>query len=177
MRHASPRAFAGFAIALLSAAVATPAADADRARAASDVPWASSTTARLYALRLRPGDDLLAGLRRFAKERGLRAAYVASCAGSATRASVRYANQPAAAVREGHFEIVSLSGTLTADGAHVHVAFADSTGAAFGGHLMEGTRIYTTAEIVLGELDQVEFAREPDSTYGYRELVPRPRPR
>jgi predicted DNA-binding protein with PD1-like motif len=146
-------------------------------RADAGPPWAPSRTVRHYALRLRPGDDLLASLREFARARGLRAGFVASCAGSATRTSIRYANQPAASVRDGHFEIVALTGTLTQDGAHLHVAFADSTGAAFGGHLMEGTRIYTTAEIVLGELMDVEFAREPDSTYGYRELVPRARSR
>jgi uncharacterized protein len=145
------------------------------ARADDGFPWASSRTARYYAVRLRPGDDLLASLRAFAKDRALGAAFVASCAGSAVRTSVRYANQPAASVREGHFEIVALSGTLTGDGAHLHAAFADSTGVTFGGHLMEGTRIYTTAEIVLGELDDVSFSREPDSTYGYRELVPRAR--
>lgn len=145
-----------------------------RAHAAETV-WAASSHTQMFALRLRPGDDLLAELRRFAKARGLRAAYIASCAGSAVRTSVRYANQPEASVREGHFEIVSLSGTLSQDGAHVHAAFADSTGATFGGHLMEGTRIYTTAEIVLGELRDVAFAREVDSTYGYHELVPRRR--
>ena len=146
------------------------------ARGAADpLPWAPSATQRFFALRLRPGEDLLASLRQFARDRGLQAAFVASCAGSAVRASVRTANQPAASVREGHFEIVALSGTLTADGAHLHAAFSDSTGATFGGHLMDGTRIYTTAEIVLGELADVRFAREPDSTYGYRELVPRPR--
>ena len=144
-------------------------------RAEAGAPWASSGTTRYFALRLRPAEDLLASLRQFARDHGLRAAFVASCAGSAVRTSVRYANQSAATTREGHFEIVSLSGTLTADGAHLHAAFADSTGATFGGHLMEGTRIYTTAEIVLGELEEVSFAREPDSTYGYRELVPRPR--
>jgi hypothetical protein len=152
------------------ASMAPPGARADGA-----APWAASRRVEHYALRLRPGQDLLASLRAFAQERGLRAAFVASCVGSATRASVRYANRPAASVREGHFEIVSLSGTLTRDGAHLHVAFADSTGATFGGHLMEGTRVYTTAEIVLGELADVTFAREPDSTYGYRELVPLPR--
>ena len=145
--------------------------------AKADPPWAASRTTRYFALRLRPGEDLLASLKRFAKDRGLQAAFVASCAGSAMRTSVRYANQPVASVREGHFEIVSLTGTLSADGAHVHAAFADSTGATYGGHLMDGTRIYTTAEIVLGELEGVSFAREPDSTYGYRELVPRPRER
>ena len=145
------------------------------ARATEAAPWAGSRQVQYFALRLRPDVDLLASLRSFAKDHGLRAAFVASCVGSATRTSVRYANQPSASTREGHFEIVSLSGTLTQDGGHVHVAFADSTGSTFGGHLMEGTTIYTTAEIVLGELTDVTFAREPDSTYGYRELVPMPR--
>ena len=139
------------------------------------VPWALSDSSRWFALRLRPGQDLLGELRRFARERGLRAAFVASCAGSARRSSVRYSNQPQASVREGHFEIVSLSGTITAAGAHLHVGLADSTGQAFGGHLMEGTTIYTTAEIVLGELGGVDFVREPDRTYGYQELAPRAR--
>lgn len=155
---------------VLGALVSDPTSSAE-----PDLSWAMSSRSRCFALRLRPGQDLLGELRRFAKDRGLRAAFVASCAGSARRSSVRYANQPKASVREGHFEIVSLSGTLTETGAHLHVGFADSTGQAFGGHLMEGTTIYTTAEIVLGELDEVEFAREPDSTYGYQELAPRPR--
>lgn len=158
-------------IALLAVSPLTAAS----APPADGPPYAASQHVRYFVLRLRPHDDLFASLRAFAKRQGLEAAFVASCAGSATRASVRYANQPAASVREGHFEIVSLSGTLTGDGGHLHVAFADSTGAAFGGHLMDGTTIYTTAEIVLGELADVAFTREPDSTYGYRELLPLPR--
>jgi predicted DNA-binding protein with PD1-like motif len=35
--------------------------------------------------------------------------------------------------------------------------------------------VYTTAEIVVGALSDLKFTREPDSTYGYRELVPLPR--
>ena len=31
--------------------------------------------------------------------------------------------------------------------------------------------MYTTAEIVLGELTQLAFRREPDATFGYQELV------
>jgi uncharacterized protein len=138
-------------------------------------PSAGPSGARFWTLRLRPGQDPRAELQRFARARGLRAGFVASCAGSLTRAAIRYANQPAASVREGHFEIVSLTGTLARDGMHLHVACSDSTGATFGGHLMDGSRVYTTAEIVVGEQDRMVFAREPDSTYGYRELVPRRR--
>lgn len=134
-----------------------------------------ASPARFYALRLRPGQDLRLELLRFAREKKLRAAFVASCAGSCVRTSVRYANQPAPSIRAGHFEIVSLTGTLAADGLHVHASFSDSTGATFGGHLMDGSLVYTTAEIVLGELERATYAREPDSTYGYRELVVRRR--
>ncbi len=54
-------------------------------------------------------------------------------------------------------------------------AFADSASATFGGHLMPGSIVYTTAEIVIGELEDVTFAREPNSTFGYQELAPRTR--
>ncbi len=161
--------------ALLAASLATAAAPARPVAPAADVPWAGSTHARWFALRLRPGQDLRQELQRFAKARRLRAAFVASCAGSLTRASIRYANQPQASVREGHFEIVSLTGTLAAESMHLHASLSDSTGATFGGHLMDGSLVYTTAEIVVGELGGVEFAREPDSTFGYRELAPRRR--
>ena len=74
-------------------------------------------------------------------------------------------------MREGHFEIVSLTGTLAADGMHVHASFADSTGATFGGHLLDGSIVYTTAEIVIGEQPRATFTREVDPTYGWHELA------
>lgn len=166
MRIASLAALAAL---LLVAAVATPAPGAT----ASDTTYAAAfpSGARFWALRLKPGQDVRVELARFAKAKRLRAAFVASCAGSCTRTSVRYANQPNASVREGHFEIVSLTGTLAADGMHVHASFADSTGATFGGHLMDGSLVYTTAEIVIGEMTRAVYGREVDSTYGYHELV------
>ena len=147
------------------------------AEATSDTTWAASfdSPGRFWALRLRPGQDLRVELGRFARAKKLRAAFIASCAGSCTRTSIRYANQPGASAREGHFEIVSLTGTLAADGMHVHASFADSAGATFGGHLMDGSIVYTTAEIVIGELTNAAFARETDPTFGWRELEVRRR--
>jgi hypothetical protein len=139
----------------------------------ADTTYAASfdSPARFWALRLRPGQDLRGELLRFAKAKGLRAAFITSCAGSCTRTSIRYANQEGAGVREGHFEIVSLTGTLTSAGMHVHASFSDSTGATFGGHLMDGCVVYTTAEIVVGEMPHAVFGREPDPTYGWKELA------
>jgi predicted DNA-binding protein with PD1-like motif len=162
-----------FAASLL--VLAAPSARA--AEAPADTTYAASfdSPARFWALRLRPGQDLRVELGRFARAKKLRAAFVASCAGSCTRTSIRYANQPGASVREGHFEIVALTGTLAAGGMHVHAEFADSTGASFGGHLMDGSLVYTTAEIVIGEISNAAFARETDPTYGWKELAVRRR--
>ena len=130
-----------------------------------------ASPAAYYVIRLRPGQDLEAELEAFAKTHYLRAAFVASAVGSLTDVHLRYANQEAGTRLAGHFEIVSLSGTLAADGMHVHMSVADSTGAVVGGHLLDGNRVYTTAELVIGEATGLRFGREVDSTYGYRELT------
>ena len=110
------------------------------------------------------------------RERGLEAAAVASCAGSLTRATVRFADRPEGTVLEGKREIVSLSGTLSASGgAHLHVALSDGEGRTLGGHLLDGSAVYTTAEVVLVELEDVRFERKQDAATGYPELSVSPR--
>ena len=126
-----------------------------------------------HAMRLRPGQDLRAELERWAKEHRVAAACIVTAVGSLTRASLRYANREHATVLEGHFEVTSLVGTLSADGSHLHVTVSDGDGRTYGGHLMEGSTVYTTMEIVVGSLPGVVFARELDPTYGYEELVVR----
>jgi predicted DNA-binding protein with PD1-like motif len=44
-------------------------------------------------------------------------------------------------------EILSLSGTLSRDGAHLHIAVASSNGTVIGGHLCSGSLARTTAEL------------------------------
>ncbi|HMX40835.1 MAG TPA: DNA-binding protein [Saprospiraceae bacterium] len=124
-----------------------------------------------HALRLRPGQDLKRSLDEFARAQGLQAGFVLTCVGSLRKAVLRPANQTQPWVREQKFEIVSLVGTLSPDGSHLHVSLSDSTGAAFGGHLLEGCEIYTTAEIVLGEATQLRFRRELDAQTTFKELV------
>lgn len=124
----------------------------------------------VYAFRLKPGDDLKAGIEQVVKERQIRAGWVATCAGSLTDYSIRFANQPEAASGQGHFEIVSLSGTLSTAGSHLHISISDSTGRTLGGHLMPGCKVYTTAEIVIQATDRYEFTREKDGTTPWEEL-------
>jgi uncharacterized protein len=124
-----------------------------------------------YAIRLRPGQDLYEELQRFAAIKGLQAAFLLTCVGSLTHAVLRLANQPGPTCYSGHFEIVSLVGTLSTDGPHLHISISDETGRTTGGHLLPGSRIYTTAEIVIGELEDMRFTRPLDPETGYDELV------
>jgi predicted DNA-binding protein with PD1-like motif len=76
---------------------------------------------------------------------------------------------------ERDFEIVSMEGTLSLDGCHVHIAISDRSGAVIGGHLVGGCIVRTTAEIVLAEVGSHDFRREHDAMTGFAELVVRPR--
>ncbi len=101
------------------------------------------------------------------------AASVLSVVGSLNHATLRFANQPEATRVEGPLEILSLSGTLSKHGAHLHLSVADGDGKMTGGHLKPSSSVFTTAEIVLGVYPDLVFARELDETYGYKELVVR----
>jgi predicted DNA-binding protein with PD1-like motif len=124
-----------------------------------------------YTLRLKPGQDLRRELEAFAFTQKLRAGLVLTCVGSLTQAALRLANAEKTSFFTGHFEIVSLVGTLSPDGIHLHISISDEKGQIVGGHLMEGSLIYTTAEIVLGELAGIVFHRPIDPQTGYDELV------
>lgn len=123
----------------------------------------------VHALRLRPGQDLKRELDAFAKAQNLQAGFVVTCVGS--KAVIRPADQKEPLVREQKFEIVSLVGTLSPDGSHLHISLSDSTGATIGGHLLEGNEIYTTAEIVIGEAEHLKFRREVDAATTFKELT------
>lgn len=85
-------------------------------------------------------------------------------------AQLRLAGATEAKAIRGDLEILSLSGTMSPDGAHLHIAVADSRGAVIGGHLCAGSRVRTTAELVVGLLPDWRFNRELDPATGYAEL-------
>ena len=125
----------------------------------------------VYALRLSPNQDLKQEIEAFAKANNIQAGYIITCVGSLKKANLRLANKPEATTWEEKFEIVSLVGTFGADsGMHLHASISDGTGKTIGGHLMDGNLIYTTAEIIIGEVLDVKFARRLDSITTYDEL-------
>ncbi|HEY9088489.1 MAG TPA: PPC domain-containing DNA-binding protein [Anaerolineaceae bacterium] len=130
---------------------------------------------RTFALRLPPGADLKQELVRVTTDQQLQAGFVLTCVGSLRLAALRLADQPDTTLYEGKFEIVSLVGTLCPDGPHLHISISDGQGVTIGGHLQDGSQVYTTAEIVIGELEDSRFTREADPLSGYDELVVRAR--
>ena len=129
---------------------------------------------RTHALRLRPGEDLRQALEEVTRAGRLAAACVVTCVGSLERARLRLAGGEEVLELAGPLEIVALVGTLSADGPHLHGSFADGGGVVRGGHVLAGCIVRTTAELVIGELDGLTFAREMDPATGWRELVVRP---
>lgn len=126
-----------------------------------------------YSFRLRPGQDLKQELEAVVRQQRIEAGAILTCVGSLTDVTLRLANQEGPSVWRGHFEIVSLVGTLSTNGSHIHLSVSDSTGRTLGGHLLDGCKIYTTAEMVIGVMPDITYVREPDPTFGYRELVVR----
>lgn len=129
----------------------------------------------IHAIRLKPGEDVKQSLQKFIDTNKIQAGWIISCAGSLTDYNIRFANQPDGSMGNGHFEIVSLTGTLSVNGSHLHISVSDSNGTTTGGHLLNGCKIYTTAEIILGESRRLIFKRENDGTTPWDELQIKPR--
>lgn len=125
----------------------------------------------IHAIRLRPNEDLKTSLIKFTQENKIHAGFIITCVGSLIKANLRLANAKTISQYEGEMEIVSLVGTLCQDGVHLHISLADTQGLVFGGHLMDGCIIYTTAEIVVGNAQQYRFSRELDPQTTWKELV------
>ena len=121
------------------------------------------------------GDDLRQALEAWMGEQREQAGCVISAIGSLSVVQLRFAGTAVATAIRGELEIISLSGTLSTDGAHLHIAFADSRGAVIGGHLCPGSLVRTTAELVIGLLPEWRFSRELDPATGYAELRITPR--
>lgn len=125
-------------------------------------------------IRLNPGDDLRAAIEAAVRGANCRAAFVVSGIGSLSSAGLRFAgaDQPRRFV--GDTEILSLAGSITFDGerssSHIHMALSTASGEVFGGHVMPGCTVRTTAEVLLALLPNWEFARVPDAATGYLEL-------
>lgn len=124
-----------------------------------------------YTFRLKPGHDLFDSIEAFAREKDIQAGCVLSGVGSLTHVTLRLANREFLTVYEGYFEIVSITGLVSIHGSHLHLSISDGDGKTVGGHLVSGSKIYTTAEVVILAFDNVIYKREFAEDSGYEELA------
>ena len=123
-----------------------------------------------HCFRLRRGQDLYEEIEAYVKAHHIAAGAVVSGVGCVSCRRLRDATGVRVRSGEEDVEIVSLMGTVSEYGCHLHASFSREDLTTFGGHLLPGCTVNTTAEIVLAEIRSCVFTRRPDSETGYEEL-------
>ena len=135
----------------------------------SEAP-SETITPTTISLRLHAGEDVRQELESLAIRERLSAGVVLSAVGSLSEVCLRFANSDTLTELEGKHEVLTLSGTLGADGVHLHMTVANSKGECIGGHVVYGCQVYTTLELVIVSIPEVRFRRIFDETTGSKEL-------
>ena len=104
-------------------------------------------------------------------EHGVSAAFVLQGIGSLSLAQLRFAGAKQATELRCDLEILTLAGSLSVDGAHLHMTVADAQGRVLGGHVAAGCIVRTTVELLLALLPEHRFSREADPASGFHELA------
>jgi uncharacterized protein len=126
--------------------------------------------------RLAYGDLLLESLRRICREEGIRNGVILTGFGSLTDLSVTGVRGPQFPPRRFYnrraprgVEIIGMSGVIADYHVHCHLTLCDRRGA-FGGHLEEGCRVLSLAEIAILKLGRLKMKRTLDPATGQKLL-------
>lgn len=127
---------------------------------------------KTIAKRLQDGQDLVLEIRKIAEENNIEAGVILSAVGSLTESTIRVPviDGEVKYVHPEKLEIVSLMGTVSKYGCHLHISVSDLEGKVFGGDAREGCSVRTTCELVIGILEDKTFTREEDENTGFKEL-------
>lgn len=123
-----------------------------------------------HCFRLTKGSDLKKEIENYSVNNKI-SGVILCAVGCLSKLTIRLADGKSILEKEGMFEIVSVTGTLSEDGVHIHISVADELGNTIGGHLKDGCIVNTTSEIVLEIIENITFKREYDKNTGYSELV------
>lgn len=103
-------------------------------------------------LHLGPGSDLRASLEQLGAEVGGHG-FVLGVVGDLSQAAFQCPGQPEPTVLQGHLEIITLQGTVSPRGVHLHLSLSDGECQVWGGHLEHGSLVQRGADVLVGFLD------------------------
>ncbi|MEB3323116.1 MAG: DUF296 domain-containing protein [Synechococcaceae cyanobacterium] len=115
---------------------------------------------RALPLTLGPGSDLRGSLELLAVEQDA-SGFVLGVVGNLSRAAFRCPGRPEPTVLEGDLEIITLNGTVSPRGVHLHLSLSDGACQVWGGHLERGTLVLRGAELLVGFLSAQPPAEVP----------------
>lgn len=124
-----------------------------------------------YAFRLKHGDDIKRSIENYCLENGINTGIILSAVGCIYHAKIRLAKAIDILDVEDDFEVLSLNGTISSGRSHLHIALSNDKGEVLGGHLLEGSVVNTTLEVVIGSLEEYRSKRCFDDSTGYNEIV------
>ena len=106
-------------------------------------------------LKLAPGSDLRLSLEELAQRDGI-SGFVLGVVGNLTKASFQCPGQAEPTVLEGDLEVITLNGTFSPEGVHLHLSLSDGACQVWGGHLEPGTIVQKGVDLLIGVLEQRE---------------------
>ncbi|MBI2831623.1 MAG: DNA-binding protein [Chloroflexi bacterium] len=130
---------------------------------------------KVHVFRVKPGQELAGEIARYCRDNAISSGIILGIIGSAESARLNFIKElPGKYVGKdyaGPMEIVCAQGSVALKGSeliiHIHIQLSRED-ACWGGHLVEA-RIFSTAEVVIGELDE-QLRRYADKYTGLNEL-------
>jgi uncharacterized protein len=122
---------------------------------AAGLPVAAGKFNRVLVIRLKKGEDLLKGLEKAVAQEGVHNGVFMGAFGSLVSYHVHVVNNTTFPPKNvymkgrGPYDILSVTGAVIDGRLHPHLSFSDSK-KALGGHLEEGSLVFTFAVITLG---------------------------
>jgi predicted DNA-binding protein with PD1-like motif/glutaredoxin len=107
---------------------------------------------RALPIHLEAGSDLRASLEHLAARESA-SGFVLSVVGNLSQASFACPGLDEPTVLRGELEIITLQGTLSPQGVHLHLSFSDPGCQVWGGHLEHGSLVLKGADLLVGFLE------------------------
>ena len=152
-----------------------------------DMEMAQGKLGRVDALRLKPGTDVLLGLEEACKRSGINNGVILSAIGSLDSPHFCDVVELPTKAGYGYGEVLHLTGPIELTNAsgiichddegntnlHVHMTVTDRHGNAHGGHLVEGTKVLLTVDVIIAEIEGLVMGRKFDEELEVPLFAPR----